>query len=201
MKTKVMLGVCVLAIAILAYGTLGSGAWWAIPTTTTGSVEAATFDVDSDIDTASGTCDFSNLAPGDDPVVCKIKIINNSTIPINVLWSGFSLSQTNGLANHIIVIEFADDNNETSLSDIASYAGTDGVMTLAEIAVPLANGYFSDPDGVNGYGSIFVDENDDGWVSLTLQFDDDAPNTTIGGTANFTWTLTAQQRPKNSPVP
>ncbi len=200
MNKKLMLGICILAIAILAYGTLGSGAWWSIPTSTSGQVVAATFDVTAGVDEAAGTCTASNLAPGDDPITCKILITNNSTIPINVLWSGFTLNDSNGMADWVFITDFADWNGETTLSDIASFAGPDGKMSLREIAVPLGNGYFSDPDSVNGYGSTFVPAGQIGWVSITFAFGADAPNSTIDGQAEFTWNLTAQQLPKN-PAP
>ena len=199
MSKKFVLGICVLAIAILAFGTLGTGAWWSIQTTNPGTVQAATFDVSAG--SASGTCSATNLAPGDDAVSCKIMIYNNSSIPINVLWSGFTLADTKGMADWLFITDFSDINDQTSLAQLLpGFAGPDGKMTLREMVTPLSNGYFSNPDGTNSYLSTFVPAGGTGWVNLSYAFGALAPNSTIGGSASFTWTLTAQQLPKN-PTP
>ncbi len=89
---------------------------------------------------------------------------------------------------------FADSNGTTNLSDIMSFdTNADGHLSLKEAAVPLGNGWFSDPNNVNNYTSIFLDPGQDGWVSLTFAFGAAAPITTQGLIAGFTWTLTGEQ--------
>jgi hypothetical protein len=206
MKKRLTILVAFLAIAVLAFGLLGSGAWWSVQTQATGNnYQAATFDMTigrTGTHTVNGACALSNMAPGDGPVVCKIYLYNAGSIPINVVWSGFGLTGDSIMQDWLYVTDFADSNSQTQLSDIASFNNNpaDGHMSLKEIAVPLSNGYFSDPNNTDSYASIFLNPGEEGWVSLTFVFSADAPNGTIGKQAGFSWTLTAQQLPKN-PAP
>jgi hypothetical protein len=150
--------------------------------------------------TVSGLCSFANMAPGDDPVKCQIALHNAGSIPINVVWSGFALTGDPEMANWIFVTAFSDSNGQTNVSQLVSVfdSNHDGKLSLAEIAPALANGYFSNPDGQDNHTSLFLGAGQDGWVSLELAFGAEAPNSTIGKSVGFDWSLQAQQLPKNS---
>ncbi len=96
MNKKLMLVFGFVAIAVLTVGLLSSGAWWSVQTQATGNnYQAATFDMTiggTGTHTVNGACVLTNMAPGDDPTVCKIWLHNASSIPINVVWSGFALT-------------------------------------------------------------------------------------------------------------
>jgi hypothetical protein len=191
------------ALAVMAFGALNTGAWWTVQTQAKDNVvQAATFDMTiggSQGHEVSGVCSFANMAPGDDPKQCKIDLHNAGSIPINVVWSGFALGGDTTMQDYVFLTDFADSNGTTHLADIMSFdSNGDGKLSIKEAAPALGNGYFSDPNSVYGYGSMFLAPTETGWVSLTLAFGSDAPNSTIGKDVNFTWTLTAQQLPKNA---
>jgi hypothetical protein len=150
---------------------------------------------------ANGLCGLPNMAPGDDPAECKIALHNASSIPINVVWSGFALNgdTLTPLADYICVTAFADSNGQTNIGQFASYKTPAlDCVTLRTMAGLLANGYFANPDGTYSSASVFLPTGpSDGWVSLTFAFSADAPNSTIGKQVGFSWTLTGQQLPKN----
>jgi hypothetical protein len=203
MNKKLTLVFGLVAIAILTVGLISSGAWWNVQTTATdNSYQAATFDMTigrTGTHTVSGACVLTNMAPGDDPTLCKIYLYNAGSIPINIVWSGFAISGDSDMQDWLFVTDFADSNGTTHLADVMSFdTNADGHLSLKEIAPALANGYFSDPNGVNNYSSIFLDPSQEGWVSLTFAFGADAPISTAGKHAGFTWTLTGQQLNKNA---
>ena len=202
MNKKLMFVLAFVAIAVLTVGLISSGAWWSVQTQATeNNYQAATFDMTiggTGTHTVVGACGLPNMAPGDDPAECKIALHNASSIPINVVWSGFALTGDPTLANFICVTAFADSNSQTSIDQFASYKDpTLNCVTLTTMAGLLANGYFSNPDGTDSHASIFLPTGpSDGWVSLTFAFSATAPNSTIGKQVSFTWTLTGQQLPK-----
>ena len=203
MKKKIMLLISVFALAVVVFGIIGTGAWWAVPTYANDNVvQAATFGMtigDTGTDTATGLCNFTNWAPGDDPQECKIALKNEGSIPINVVWSGFSLTGDSVMQDWVFLTGFSDSNGTTTLTDIMGFdANGDGKLSIKEAAPALANGYFSDPNGTLNSSSMFLDVGESGYVSLTFAFGADAPNATIGKSIGFNWTLTAQQLPKNT---
>jgi hypothetical protein len=207
MKKKLFVAIAFMAVLVLAFGVISTGAWWTVQTQATGNnYQAATFDMTiggTGTHTVNGACVMTNMAPGDDPVLCKIWLHNAGSIPINVVWSGFGLTGDSIMQDWLFVTAFADSNGQTNVSQLINPTfdtNGDGKLSLKEIAPALANGYFSNPDGTNNNSSMFLAPGADGWVSLTLAFGKDAPNETIGKQAGFNWTLTGQQLPKN-PAP
>lgn len=206
MKKKFMLLVAVVAILVLAFGMLGSGAWWTAPTYATGNeFQAATFDMTiqgTGTDTVVGACVFTNMAPGDDPVECKIWLYNAGSIPINVIVSNVALhGDLPIMADWVFVKDMADSKGQTHMADLASFVGTDGKLSLAEFAGAMNNAWYADPNGNSiPYTSHFIDPGQNGWVSFTFALGAEAPNETIGKSVGFDITLTGQQAPKN-PLP
>lgn len=204
MKKKLFaVGLTLLLAVVLVVAMSGTGAWWTAQTQALDNeVEAAQFGMtigDNGQQVEHGICSYTNMAPGDDPVVCNIPLENIGSIPINVVWSGFQLTGDSIMQDWVFVTDFADSNGTTHLADIMGFdTNADGKLSIKEASVAIGNGYFSDPNGVYGYGSVFLDPGQTGWVSLTLAFGAAAPNETIGKSVGFNWTLTGQQLPKNA---
>jgi len=195
-KRKVWAVGVLLVVAALVITMVGA-AWSQVTTATTAPFQAATFDMTiggTGTHEVSGVCGASNWAPGDDPVVCRILLRNEGSIPINVVWSGFALNGDPIMADNVYVTEFSDSTGSTWLSQIMSFDNNpdDGRLSLAEASVPLGNGYFADNDDDTG---TFVGVGEEGYVQLTLAFGADAGNDTIGKQVGFKWTLTAMQTP------
>ena len=141
----------------------------------------------------------ANWAPGDDPIHGTVYLHNSGNVPVNIVWSGFSLTGDSVLADNICVTEFGDSNGTTNISDLASFIVTPpGCVTLSKAAQALGDGFFSDPNNTNSHSSIFIPAGGDAWVDLTLAFSAQAGNGTIGKSAGFTWYLTAEQVPLHS---
>jgi hypothetical protein len=159
MKKRLMLVVAVLAIATMAYGLLGTGAWWKAPTTAqNNNFQAATFGMTigrTGTQTVSGACAFTDMVPGGDPKECKIYLTNTGSVPINVVWSGFTLSGDEVMMDNVYLVAFADSNSKTTLADINTTQfdnnPADGKLSIREAAAALGNGWFSDPNNVNDY--------------------------------------------------
>lgn len=203
MKKKFAVLSIVLLVGVLIFGMIGTGAWWTVQTQALDNTyQAATFDMTiNGQHTVTGLCGVQNWAPGDDPYECKVPLLNASTIPINVVWSGFGLSGDTVMQDWVFVTDFADSNGQTQLSDIMGFdSNHDGKLSIKEASVAIGNGYFSNPDGTYSASSIFLPAGGEGWVSITLAFGAGAPNSTIGKSVEFDWSLTAQQLPKN-PTP
>lgn len=203
MKKSWMAIVAIIAIAIMAYGVINTGAWWTVQTTAKdNTLQAATFDMtigNTGTHEVSAVCAPANWAPGDDPKECKYYLHNGGSIPINVVWSGFTLGGDSTMQDYVFLTGFADSKGQTTVSDIMSFdANNDGKLSIKEAAPALANGYFADPNGGYSSTSLFIQPGQDGWVSLTLAFGADAPNATIGKNVSFVWNLQAQQLPKNA---
>jgi hypothetical protein len=148
--------------------------------------------------TAEGLCGAQNWAPGDDPVVCKVDLSNDGSIPINVVWSNMTLKGDAVMLDTIQVIDIADSADQTHMSDMAGYdTNGDGVYSLREAGAVFANAYYANPNGLNGFGSTFIAAHSTGWVSITLKFPASAGNDTINKMGGFDWLLTGIQSPKN----
>lgn len=196
MKKKLILIASLFVIATIAIAAVGAS-WSQTTHATTAPFQAATFDMTiggTGTHEVTGVCGASNWAPGDPPVVCRILLHNAGSIPINVVWSGFSLSGDAVMANNIYVTEFSDSTGSTTLADLGLGSGP---VLLSQAAPILNNGYFSNGSDTHG---VFIPAGGDGWVQITLAFGANAGNDTIGKSASFTWTLTAMQTPVN-PAP
>ena len=192
-KRSLIVFVGLLIVAIAAAGAFA--AWTSVNHANNNVYQAATFGMSIGLtgtDTVNGACNFTNMAPGDDPVTCKIYLRNDGSIPINIVWSGFTLTGDEVMKDNVYVVGFADSNNQTNISDIG------GVQTIRSAAAKLANGYFSDPNNTRNSTSLFLSPGETGWVSLDLAFGANAGNDTIGKQVGFNWTLTAMQLPKHS---
>ena len=188
--------IVLVGLLIVAIAAAGAFAAWTQETNATNNMfRAATFDmtINGQHD-VSGLFNYTNMAPGDDPVTYTIPLHNGGSIPINIVWSGFGLTGDDVMWDNVYVVGFADSKGQTSISDIG------GVQTVRSAAAKLASGYFSNPNNTNNFHSLFLQPGEDGWVSLTLQFGANAGNNTIGKSMGFNWKLTAMQLPKN-PAP
>jgi len=193
-KKKLGLIVSLIVIATIAIAAVGAS-WSQVTHATSAPFQAATFDMTiggTGTHEVTGVCGASNWAPGDPPVVCKIMLHNAGSIPINVVWSGFSLSGDAVMANNIYITEFSDSTGSTTLADL----GLGSAPVLLSQAAPILNsGYFANGNNQSG---VFIPAGGDGYVQITLAFGANAGNDTIGKQASFVWTLTAMQTPINS---
>lgn len=194
------------AIAVLTVGLISSGAFWTAPThVNANTIVAGTFDIDVS-DTLGGTGSdtvtgiFSappNWEPGDNPITGVVYFHNNGTADANIVYSGFTLSESDHLSEFICVIAISDSTGTTSLTDFAGAhpGGSDGnCLTLKEISAYLAAGYFS--NGGNTH-NIYIPAGGNAWISMTLGFKSAAPDSTQGDSLSFDWLLTAEQVPVN----
>lgn len=196
MERKLILIASLIVIVTMAIAAVGAS-WSQTTHATTAPFQAATFDMTiggTGTHEVTGICGATNWAPGDPPVVCRILLHNAGSIPINVVWSGFSLTGDAVMANNIYVTEFSDSTGSTTLADLGLGSGP---VLLSQAAPILNNGYFSNGSDTHG---VFIPAGGDGWVQITLAFGANAGNDTIGKQAAFTWTLTAMQTPVN-PAP
>ena len=194
MKKRSLLIVGLILVTVLVISAVGAS-WSQRTTASSAPFQTANFDMTvggTGTHEVTGICGAPNWAPGDAPVVCRVLLHNGGTIPINVVWSGFSVTGDTTLANNIYLTEFSDSTGSTTLADLGLGSGP---VLLSAAAPILNNGYFS--NGSNTHG-VFIAPGGDGWVQITLAFSANAGNDTINKSAGFTWVLTAMQTPVNT---
>lgn len=200
----------VVALLVVGFAVMQIGASWSVKTTVDNTNAFKSGKLDIGISNVAGYTGSEKTvsavwqspvtwAPGDEPVTGKLYLHNSGNIPVNIVWSGFAVSGDTILAQNICVTDVSDSKNTTHMSDFASFVDSAaGCVTLNSIAGAFANGYFSDPNGVQNSTSVFIPVGETVEISMTLAFRAGAGNETMDKTVGFKWDLTAMQLPKNA---